>query len=425
MKKISLPRQLIYIVILIIGIIFITLGIILPKELLPIYEENIYNRLKQPLSLISDMVEVNTQNIENNTDIAYLVKTTDKLYTSYNIDTVINDFSPKIINYMTKDYGKFIYKNHLYYYYTHNTTKARVISITDDSYINNMKKDILYTIFIVVGLSFALCSLILVLWSNNLVNNIIILKRKIKNIDNDNYNIAFNHKINDEIYSLNESIENMREYLKKNEIYKNQMYQNISHDFKTPITVIKSYIEASEDGMETQENCLKIIKEQTNLLENKVHSLLYLNKLNYIKDKKENLKQKTDISLIINSSIEKFKKIRPDLTYTFDILSKEMYRGTPDMWETIIDNLLNNFMRYAKKEIKITLKSKKLILSNDGEAIDEKFLDSMFSPYEKGLNGMFGLGLSIVKKTLNFLNYDIFVENVKDGVNFIIKEERL
>ena len=45
MKKISLTQQLLYICILIVGIIFIALGIILPKELLPIYEENIYNKL--------------------------------------------------------------------------------------------------------------------------------------------------------------------------------------------------------------------------------------------------------------------------------------------------------------------------------------------------------------------------------------------
>ena len=43
MKKLSLTNQLVYICVLIVGIIFIALGIVLPKELLPIYEENIYN----------------------------------------------------------------------------------------------------------------------------------------------------------------------------------------------------------------------------------------------------------------------------------------------------------------------------------------------------------------------------------------------
>ena len=92
------------------------------------------------------------------------------------------------------------------------------------------------------------------------------------------------------------------------------------------------------------------------------------------------------------------------------------------MWEAIIDNILNNFMRYAKKTIKVIIKNNKIILYNDGDNIDENILNNIFTPYEKGVKGVFGLGLSIVKKTLHFLNYDISIENVKNGVKFIIYE---
>ena len=71
-------------------------------------------------------------------------------------------------------------------------------------------------------------------------------------------------------------------------------------------------------------------------------------------------------------------------------------------------------------KIKITIKNKKITLFNDGNKIDEKILNNIFTPYKKGLNGMFGLGLSIVKKTLQLLKYDISVNNVKNGVNFIL-----
>ena len=422
MKKISLTNQLIYICILIIGIISIALGIILPKELLPIYEENIYNKLKQPLFFITNKEDINFNNDKEDTDIAYIYKINNTIYSSYNIEDVIPSFDSSILNYTKNSYGKFIYNNKLYYYYhTYKSKNETIISLTNDKYISTMKKDILLTILIVTGLSFTFCSLILIVWSNNLVSNIIILKRKIKNIDNDKFNLKLNHPFIDEIYSLNESIESMKIYLKNNEVYKNQMIQNVSHDFKTPITVIKSYIEAAEDGIETKEKSLEIIKEQVDKLENKVHSLLYLNKLNYITDKVENLKAKTDVAIVINRSVNKFKLIRPDINYKLDISNNQIYQGTYDMWEAIIDNLLNNFMRYAKKEIKITAKNQKIILYNDGENIDESILNNIFTPYEKGLNGMFGLGLSIVKKTLRLLNYDITVTNIKNGVKFIIK----
>jgi len=422
MKETSLTKQLISICILIVGIIFIALGIILPKELLPIYEENIYNKLKQPLIFVNDSEDINKENNELETDIAYIYIRNNRILTSYNIDNVVSNYNNDILNSITKKNGKFIYKNKLYYYYYNYVNKDEIrISITNDSYINEMRKNILHTILIITGVTFTICSLILIIWSNNLVNNIILLKKKIDNIDNDKYKVNLNHNIKDEISSLNDSIENMKTFLKNNENYKNQTYQNISHDFKTPITVIKSYIEATEDGIETNEKSLEIIKEEINKLENKVHSLLYLNKLNYIKDKNENTKSKTNISNIISSSINKFKLIRPELNFIIDIDNSTTFRGTPDMWETIIDNILNNFMRYAKKEIKITIKNKKIILFNDGDKIDENILNSIFTPYEKGLNGMFGLGLSIVKKALQLLNYDIKAINVKNGVNFIIK----
>ena len=422
MKKMSLTKQLVYICVLIVGIIFVALGIILPKELLPIYEENIYNKLKQSLMFIRTVDDIDDIISYEDTDISYIYEYNDLILTSQNIYDVVKKYTDDIINYTTDNYGKIIFKNNLYYYYQiTNAKNETILSITNDEYVNTMKKDALYTILLVTGLSFTLCSLILIVWSNNLVNDIIILKKKIKNINNDNFNITLNHNFEDEIYSLNESIENMHEYLMNNESYKNQLYQNISHDFKTPITVIKSYIEATEDGIESKEESLKIIKEQIDKLENKVHSLLYLNKLNYIKEQEEQLKSRTNISQVINSSIEKFKLIRPELIYKLDIDEKEIYRGTYDMWETIIDNLLNNFMRYAKKEIKITVKNQKIILYNDGENIDKSIIDNIFTPYKKGLNGMFGLGLSIVKKTLELLKYDISVKNVKNGVNFIIK----
>lgn len=420
MKKISLTKQLIYIIILIVGIIFIALGIILPKELLPIYEENIYNKLKEPLYFINKTDDI--YNDRNNADIAYVYIIQNKVYISNNINSVIDNYNDIILNYINYDKGKFIYKNKIYYYYKRPMENNRyIISLTNDNYINKMKKDILYTILIVTGLSFTLSSLLLILWSNNLVSSIIILKKKIKNLDNYDYNIKLNHTFDDEIASLNESIESMKSYLKNNELYKNQTYQSISHDFKTPIAVIKSYIEAYEDGVKTPEDCIDVIKEQTNNLENKVHSLLYLNKLNYLKDTSDGINKKTNIKEVINNSVDKFRMIRPDIEYKLEFDNKTLFRGTNDMWEAIIDNLLNNFMRYTKKAIKITVKNKRIILYNDGEQIDTNLLDNIFTPYKKGINGMFGFGLSIVKKTLQVLNYDISVNNVKNGVNFIIK----
>ena len=420
-RNISLTEQLLYICILIVTIIVISLGIILPKTLLPIYEENLYNYLKQPLNFLDNIDDVNNNKITS--QVAYIyIRENNEVDISGNIESIIDiENLDNIIKNINKDYGKFKYKQKTYYYYNLKNSNNRKIAITDDSYISEMKKNIFSIILTIVGITFAIVSIIIILWSNKLVNRIKKLKDKIDNIDNDNYNDEIIDAYNDELHTLTLAVENMRKYLKENETYKNQMYQNISHDFKTPITVMKSYIEASEDGIETKEKSLKIIKEQLSKLETKVHSLLYLNKLNYIKDQKENLNITIDISPLINTSVEKFKVTRDDINFIVEMDNNTTFRGSSDMWEAIIDNILNNFIRYANKTIKITIKNNKITFYNDGPNIEENILNDIFTPYEKGIKGVFGLGLSIVKKTLQFLNYDITIENVKNGVKFIIK----
>ena len=427
--KLSLTEQLLVVCIFILGIVVISLGIILPNDLIPIYETNVYNYLKQPLSFVQNEEDVTDMKKTDiiNSEIAYIyindISGT-SISMSDNLSDIIdiNDIDELLSNFdLSKSEGKFKYKTTTYYYVLSAQNNQIKIAMTDDVYINKMRKSILFTIFRVVGIALILITFFVIAWANNLVNRIKRIKDKIDNINNDKYNHKTDERYQDELYTLDKTVEDMRVYLKEQEEYKNQMYQNISHDFKTPITVMKSYIEAYEDGIETKKKTLQVVKEQLKKLEIKVHSLLYLNKLNYIQDRSDNLKVQYDISITIKAAVDKFKMSRPDVEFVLDIDKKNtIFRGSADMWEAIIDNILNNFMRYAKKKVKITVKNNKIILYNDGETIDEKVLNNIFTPYEKGVNGMFGLGLSIVKKTLHFLNYDITIENVKNGVNFTI-----
>ena len=409
MRKPTLTEQLLLICVSIIFIIIISLGIILPKTLLPVYEENLYNYLNLSLNLLEK-----PENNKINSEIAYIyIDNSNSILVSDNLSEVINTKNiDSILNNINYKQGNFLSNKKLYYYVVTETKNMKKIAITGSSYINTMKAEILKTILIVVGITFIIISLLVIIWSNYLVNRIKKLKEKVDNINNNDYNHKMIYNCDDELYTLESAIEDMRNYLIEQEEYKNQMYQNISHDFKTPITVMKSYIEASEDGIQTKEKTLEVCKEQLNKLEMKVHSLLYLNKLNYFQKQKDKVKEKCDVSKIILSSVDKFSPSRTDVEFVLELDKKNnIFRGSEEMWEAIIDNVLNNFIRYAKTKIKITVKNNKIILYNDGPNIDKDILNSIFTPYEKGVNGVFGLGLSIVKKTLHFLNYDIDVIN--------------
>ncbi len=418
-RKTKLSRQLIFLIGVAFVILFISLGVILPKMLIPVAEKNIYTYLSEPLKFVGD------NRIDKsllNTEVAYIYIVDDAVIASENIRQVINiKDTKKLLSYIKDDYGKFNYNHNTYYYYTITKDEIIKVAISNDSYINKTKESILKAIFPIVLSTCLLIGLMLVIWSSFIVKKIEKLKDKIDHIDNTDYNHNINFEIDDEIKSLALAIEDMRLSLINQEEYRNQMYQNISHDFKTPLTVIKSYIEAVEDKVEDSDTALQVIKEQTNKLEQKVHSLLYLNKLDYLKNSKNIENKLVDMNEIINSEVEKFKFHRKEINFITEIDKKSKYYGTMEHWETVFDNLLGNFMRYANTTIKITAKQNKLILYNDGEHIADDFLEGIFTPFRKGIKGEFGLGLSIVKKTLNIMDYDVTIKNEKKGVSFTIR----
>ena len=72
---------------------------------------------------------------------------------------------------------------------------------------------------------------------------------------------------------------------------------------------------------------------------------------------------------------------------------------------------------------RIEIKDKKITFYNDGKPIEKSIVNSLFEAYKKGSDGKTGLGLSIVKRNLDIINYKIEAKNKKDGVYFIISKK--
>ena len=189
--KFNLTEQLLVVCIIILMVVVISLGIILPNNLIPIYETNVYNYLKQPLSFVHNEEDV-TDII--NTEIAYIyindiggtsISISDNLSEIIDIEDISKLLS-KID--LTTNEGKFKYKTTTYYYVLSAQKDQIKIAITNDSYINKMRHSILFTIFRVVGVAIVLVTFFVLAWANNLVNRIKRIKDKIDNINNDKYN---------------------------------------------------------------------------------------------------------------------------------------------------------------------------------------------------------------------------------------------
>lgn len=231
-------------------------------------------------------------------------------------------------------------------------------------------------------------------------------------------------KINreDEIGELADALVAMRGELLKQEQTKEDMIHNISHDLKTPIATIKSYGESIKDGIypyDTLEKSVDVIIENADRLEKKVHSLLYLNRVEYLISQ-DSEGAKTSMKDVIEMVILNIKVIKPDIEIITELSDEVFFDGLEEPWRVTVENIMENALRYAKSKIEIHLQNQELTIFNDGPCIDEERLRVLFKPYEKGQGGKFGLGLSIVAKVVQANRYEVSGENTSDGVIFRI-----
>lgn len=302
-----------------------------------------------------------------------------------------------------------------YYAMTRLDEQTILVNLLNNSYPIQFKNDLMsnvidITIF-VVGIFF----IILMLWVSYIIRPLNHIRNYIEKIK-----LGKDAKLNidreDEIGELAHALVNMRSELKRQEKTKEEMIHNISHDLKTPIATIKSYAESIKDGVypyDTLEKSVDVIIENSERLEKKVHSLLFLNRVEYLTsvDQEEVM---CDMKDVVDTVVMNTKVIRPDIEVETN-LSSSYFRGGEEAWRGAVENILENAYRYAQTMIVITLDEKQLCIYNDGPQFKEDQIDTLFKPYEKGQGGQFGLGLSIVSKVVSANKYRVIAENVETG----------
>ncbi len=243
-------------------------------------------------------------------------------------------------------------------------------------------------------------------------------------IANKNWDKPIKINSEDEIGRLAESMNQMQEALKHKEEEEKKFLQSISHDLKTPVMVIMSHAEAIIDDVyiESIENTAEIIKKEAVNLQKKVNQLLYLSTLDYIL---QNNGKNTcvDLQNLLLNTISRFKLVNSKIIW--EVETQEIFIcGNDEKIQTVIENLLDNQLRYAKEKIGVNLKEKNdhaiLEIYNDGPEIDENHIKNIFDNLYKDNTGNFGLGLAICKKIIEFYKGEIVAINKEDGVSFIV-----
>ena len=313
---------------------------------------------------------------------------TGRVFVSNNFNKILKNTEVRtVMEKITESYGKFKIDNNTYYYNTNQSNGQYFVTLCDDSYI--LEQEVALNRIVIPAIAFVAIIIILILvwYSNFIAKKIAGIKRKIDNIDNDNFKHNEEFELEDELNSLVRSIEKTRVSLKEKEKYKNKMFQTLSHELKTPIMVISSHIEAMEDGVIDKDKGFEVIKNETQNLNQKLSLILQLNKINYLKSSENFEIKEIELKGIVEDLVDKLRVIRPDVEFKLELQEGAKFKGDKENWEIVFNNILTNFMRYADKEIVIKMNSNKIELQNDGENIDDQMLDRIFDTYTMGNKG--------------------------------------
>lgn len=429
-KELSLSQQLLAIIFFVIAVFGLFFFVFLADSVDTFVQNEMYKMLHRSQESVvfyaNNNIPLETIGETNDSNIIHIyynsVKSRFQILGQQNVTSeVISDISLNI-PYVKEGYKDFIFE------FNNKKTMYSILKLNEDNYLISLVTDAYRTEFraalvnsvinlnvLVVGILFV----ILMLWVASLIyplNQIRIYMERIRR--NEKAELKIDRR--DEIGEVADALTMMEAELDNQKKIREEMIQNISHDLKTPIATIKSYGESIKDGIypyETLEKSVDVIIEHANRLEKKVYSLIMYNKMGYLLDNDED--SSVDMKSIIEKVIMSLKVIRPEIKIDAD-LHEAIFHGEEEPWRIVVENLLDNALRYAKTEIKLTLSENELMISNDGSQMSKDRLEKLFRPYEKGTDGKFGLGLSIVYRVCSTYSYLVEAENLTNGVCFRI-----
>lgn len=224
----------------------------------------------------------------------------------------------------------------------------------------------------------------------------------------------------DELESLANSINNMAESLKKQDIEQKKFYENVSHDIKTPLTVISGYAQGIKTNIfEDKSKALDTIVEECSRLKKQLEDVIYLSKLDTINEP-YNFKE-TSMNELISNALNKLDSIiiineidiiyEPKQDISLNVDREKITRA--------LINILSNCIKYTEDAIYIDAQlSRKWIrveISDNGKGFSESLLENPFSGTIIGEKDGSGVGLSIIKKVIDGHKGRIALANKKEG----------
>ena len=250
-----------------------------------------------------------------------------------------------------------------------------------------------------------------------------------------------NYEPDEEIYNIKEldelrtTLNYAKSEIKNTDELRKDLMANVSHDLKTPLTMIKAYAEMARDinynnKAKRNEN-LSIIIQEADRLNILVNDILNLSKLE--NNKEELTLEDYDLVEEVKSILNRYQIIKETENYKLILNAPEIAVVHADINKInqVLYNLINNAINYTGEDLTVKIniienKNNYLVeVIDTGKGIDKKDIEQIWTKYYKNEKNHkrnvvgTGLGLSIVQNILVKHNFKYGVESVKNkGTKF-------
>ncbi|MBR5636883.1 MAG: HAMP domain-containing histidine kinase [Pseudobutyrivibrio sp.] len=288
-----------------------------------------------------------------------------------------------------------------------------------DATVSTLKAELKYISIILVVIAFVLA----VGLSRSISKSIIKINDGAKKLASGDYSVKFNSHDYTEVAELSNTLNYAASELGKADSFQKELIANVSHDLRTPLTMIKGYAEVMRDipGENTPEN-VQVIIDETERLSGLVNDMLDISKLKAgtitIQPEEYNITES------IRHVLERYNKLREVDGYTIDFVYDDevnVYADEQKMYQ-VLYNLVNNAINYTGDDKKVTVTQRvldntlRIEVKDTGEGVKQEDIPYVWDRYYKdsaahkrAIQGT-GLGLSIVKNVLELhgAKYGVF-----------------
>lgn len=199
---------------------------------------------------------------------------------------------------------------------------------------------------------------------------------------------------------------------------------NISHDLRTPLTAISSYLDLLETNPEKSEQYTAVIRERTETLNQLTEELFRYSVIT--SPEYDTTSEPAVLNSILEESILSYYAALQEhgITPEIEITEKKIIRNiNKNAMSRVFSNLLNNAVKYSDGDLQITMSDNGIIIfSNSSAKLNEVQVERLFDRFYTVENARksTGLGLSIAKILVKQMNGDITARYENDKLNIRI-----